>query len=180
MASYATPAHIKVRYNVTRVGQLVRDDGSTASPTQLDTDANLQAALDDASGEIELAALAGQRYATTDLQALKTAYAAGPSNSQYNSGALLVRLTCDLAYGNLIGRKGMDAATTDAMAPRVRWAQAVLQQLRDGDRIFNIDANTLAGLPLNVEIGKQRTYLTQYMSRYFGDLTTDPNNLFVK
>lgn len=180
MASYATPAQMIVRYNANRLGQLVRDDGSTATPTQLLTDPNLQASLDDGAGQIELAVLAGLRYQLTDLQTLITAYAAGSFNPQYNSGALLVRLNCDLAYGNLVGRKGMDAATTAAMSPRVQWAEGLLEQLRQGDRVFNIQTNLTAGLPVGVDLSSQRTLLTAYMDRYFGNLTTDPNNSIVE
>jgi len=178
--AYATPTHLLARYNANRLGQLVKDDGTTASSSQLLTDPNLQAALDDGAGQIEMACLAGNRYQQTDLQTLVAAYGLGPTSPQYNSGSLLVRLNCDLAYGCLVGRKGMDAATQQAMAPRSAWAESVLEQLRNGDRVFNVAINLSAGTPSGVDLSSERTLLPQYMDRYFGDLTTDPNNVIVR
>ena len=53
--SYASPSEMKARYDARRLGELVKDDGTKATPVQLDTDTVLQAALDDGHGLIDAA-----------------------------------------------------------------------------------------------------------------------------
>src|SRR5258708_25978 len=179
MAAYIVPNDMISRYNVGRLGQLVRDDGTTATATQLQTDTVLAAAMSDAEGQFQAAVYKGQRYAKVDLDALLTAYQAGPTNAQYSSGSFMVRVIADLAYGNLIGRKGYDAATQAAMAPRSVWVEGILEQLAQGERVFNLTAQLNAGLPVNVDLDTERTLVSQGFSRYFGNLVVDPNNTLV-
>jgi phage gp36-like protein len=162
--SYANPSQMSARYDVRRLGQLVRDDGTTAGPAQLATDANLQAALDDGSGMIDAACLQGGRYLPTDLTGL-----AGTAQ------AFLIRLNCDLAYGYLVGRRGFTTADAQAAAPGYTEALRVLEALRQGELIFNVAAAINAGKPQNVVIDAKLTLISS-TSRLFGDLTVDPNN----
>src|SRR5258708_4392665 len=155
MAAYIVPNDMISRYNVGRLGQLVRDDGTTATSTQLQTDTVLAAAMSDAEGQFQAAVYKGQRYAKVDLDALLTAYQAGPTNAQYSSGSFMVRVIADLAYGNLIGRKGYDAATQAAMAPRSVWVEGILEQLAQVKRVFTLPAQLMPALPVNSNL---RTY----------------------
>lgn len=65
--SYATNQQMIVRYDARRLGQLVRDDGTVVSQTDLLGDPILSAVLDDASGLVDMVARTGERYSTDDL-----------------------------------------------------------------------------------------------------------------
>ena len=84
--SYATPSDIILRFDVNLLGQLCSDNGTQLTPTQLLSNPNLQAALDDSTGIIESALFTAYKYTATDL-----------SNLTYNALSMLKRLTCDLA-----------------------------------------------------------------------------------
>ena len=73
---------------------------------------------------VNSAAFVGGRYSAADLTSLIN-----------EDEAFLVRLTCDLAFILLVQRRGLD------VAPYSQWAtsQQTLQQLRMGERIFNIE-----------------------------------------
>lgn len=133
--SYATAADLVKRKDARLLGQLCSDDGTTVPADQLEDDANLLAALDDASGEIEAALLQGQRYTVADLEGLSG-----------NSAAYLARLCCDIAFGYLFDRRPNfvdDPRYEQAMENR----RKALDRLRLGEHIFNIDSAKEAGVP---------------------------------
>lgn len=132
--SYATPDDMIARFDNKRLGQLVVDSGSPKSNTDLETDPTLQAALDDGAADIETAILVSNRYSVSTLQGL-AALAIGPARSA------LIRLNCDLAYGYLMIRKGYSAQELESLAPSYRMALDKLEQLRMGERIFNLTVN---------------------------------------
>lgn len=132
--SYATPAQFLERYDARDIGDLCNDDGQQVSRIDLLADTKLQAALDDASGAIDAALLAGGRYTAADLVGL-TGF----------SLSFLIRITCDIALANIWGRRPLyrfeeRKACMDA-------AEAHLKQLRLGENVFNVAANILAGAP---------------------------------
>lgn len=133
--AYATPAQMLQRFDARVVGDLVSDNGIAAGPAELLSNANLQAALDDASGEIEAALLQGQRYTTADLSALTA-----------NSAKYLVRLTCKIAFGLLWERRPW-ADDGDQREQAIDQARKAVDQLRRGEHVFDVAAVKDAGLP---------------------------------
>ena len=134
MSSYAQPSDLLARYDNRVLGDLVSDTGTRQTPTQLLTDPNLQAALNDGAGEINAAALVGERYAVTDLQALTGV-----------DQALLIRINCDLAFYYLALRRGIPL--NELQKQQYERATKLLGQIRAGDRIFNVAADVAAGTP---------------------------------
>lgn len=170
--SYAQPSDIITRYDVRRLGDLVNDDGTRASSTQLLSSPVLQSALDDASGMIDAACQRGQRYSPNDLALLTSATSGTPL---WNSFQLLVRLTCDLAYGLLVGRRGYNSTDTGSQSPRYVEAMRLLERLGNGDWVF-VTANALAaGVPIPQVLLSQDVSLISSNTRYFGNLNIWPN-----
>lgn len=135
MAAYATPTDLLARKDARTLGDLVTDVSERVSPEDLLTDTKLQAALDDASGEIDAALLQGKRYSVADLTALNG-----------NSQKYLIRLTCDIAWGLLCERRsyGVDDERRQAAFKSRREA---LERLRKGEHVFDLEAVKEAGLP---------------------------------
>jgi phage gp36-like protein len=162
--AYATPAQFLVRYDARRLGQLVRDDGTKATPAELLSDDNLAAVLDDASGMIDAAVLRGGRYESSDLTDLTG-----------QSEAYLVRLCCDLAYGLLVERRGFSQGEAQVSAGGYTRALQTLDQLAEGQRVFNVDKAIQAGKPRRAVIDK-KLQLISSTRRLFGDLTVREAN----
>jgi phage gp36-like protein len=167
--AYAVAQDMLNRFDARRLGDLVRDDTTRATPTELLVpDPVLLVALNDAASEIDASVLAGKKYLPADL--------AGLAGTDLN---LLVRLNCDLAYGFLVMRRGYSATDTAAQAPGFTRALEMLVLLRDGQKVFAVDANREAGLskmgPLSRNI-----HLISHMQRYFGDLNRNRGNPFTE
>lgn len=121
--SYATPTEFLKRYDARIVGDLVRDSGEQATSAELLDDVNLQAALDDASGDIDAALMVGERYTPTELDSLTG-----------NSQTLLIRMCCDIAMAFLLRRRPSKDADKDTA--RLELAERHLNRLRDGEQVF--------------------------------------------
>lgn len=129
--SYSSPSDILARYDSRSLGDLCSDSGTRLTPTQLLTDTNLQAALDDASGLVNSAAVYGQRYTPAELAALTDV-----------DLALLKRLVCDLAFAYLVGRRGNDPEAYQS----TKQAQDMLERIKQGQRLFAVPGEIAAGL----------------------------------
>lgn len=126
--AYATPADLRARFDERTISELVSDDGSAVALGDLNTDTNVLAALDDASGMVEAALLFAGRYTTEQLGALTG-----------NSLALLKRIVCHLAAGLLENRRfDFDPDRYDRMTS---WANEQLEKLRSGANLFDLDDN---------------------------------------
>ena len=173
---YAQISDLLNCYDNNRLADLVVD--GTARPASLAGNTILLAMLQQASGMIDAACQRGQKYSQTDL--LNIASGFDPLNVQINmqtSQALMVRLTCDLAYGLLVGRRGYSAEDSQAEAPRYAEALKTLKLLADGDMIFVTAGALAAGLPQSqVTISQRVGLLSGAARRYFGDLVADPRN----
>ena len=134
MASYASPADILKRYDARTLGDLVSDTGLRVDSTALLADENLQAALDDASGEIEVALIQGRRYKVSDLTALTG-----------NSKNYLKRIVSQIAFGLLWERRPW--SDEDQRQEAMVGARKALERLRRGEHVFELDAPQDAGLP---------------------------------
>lgn len=133
MASYADPADMIVRFDSREIGDLV-GDGTRVEEVDLATDDRLLAILEDASGRIEAALLVGKRYTVADLSSLTD-----------NSQAYLKRITCEVAMGMLMDRRGEGAS--EARVAAMDRAEAHLEDLRRGRNVFNLEPQQDAALP---------------------------------
>lgn len=154
--SYATPTQFLDRYDVRTVGDLLSDTDVSLSSGEVLTSTRLQALLDQASGEIETAAVAGLRYRPDDLDALITN---GGNGAQY-----LVGLVCDLAMYKLMNRRPSPVAT--APPGPAQAALDALQMLRDGERIFGFVEAGVAGMTVTKVSGQ--CSIVSSAQRYFG------------
>jgi phage gp36-like protein len=123
--AYATPQDLLIRYDERRVADLVSDTGTrSAAPL---TSPVVAAVLEDAAGIIDSACRVGGRYSIADLAAMA-------GSGHY----LLVRLSCDIAYGLLVARRGYSTTDMKVMAPQLEFANKMLDDLRKGDRVLDI------------------------------------------
>lgn len=122
--AYATATQLISRYDVRKIGQLVRDNNTQATAVELASDVVVVDAVEDASAQIRSAATINNKYTEDDLGELAS-----------NDDAFLVRLTCDLAMGYLMNRRGLGI---DALPAQVMQAQEWLAALRLGERILNV------------------------------------------
>ncbi len=130
--AYAASTDLTARYDANMVADLASDDGTPVA--DLAADAKVQAALDDASGQIDAAVTVARVYSTTNLAALTG-----------NSLALLKRITCDLAMYYLMARRPEKYGKN--LSEFYEKADAYLESLRKGNRVFAVEANLDAGLP---------------------------------
>lgn len=135
MASYAAPSDLIVRFDVRTIQDLASDTGTEVDADDLPTDTNVLAALSDASGRMDAAVLVGKLYTTTQLEALTG-----------NSLALLKRICCELAMAFLIQRRPERYGAETLKAARDA-SEEYLDRLRNGERLFDIEAAKDAGLP---------------------------------
>lgn len=168
MAALATPADLCKRFDVRLLGDLVGDDDVRVEPDDLLTDDNLQAAIDDAWGEILGALLMSKRYSEADLAALTA-----------ESKQFLIRINCLLALGNLFERRPWSDDDQRVHATdKADRARKELDALRTGSKVLNLEAQQDAGLPAltttTVTSVKQASLMVDearrgfYMSRRFG------------
>lgn len=130
---YALPTDLATFFDVNVISDLARDDGVQAP--DYTTDPNVLAALSAASGQINAAVLVGEIYTAADLAAL-----AGDDKQ------LLVEITCQLAMAKLIRRRP-EKYGSESYQGYVKDAEAYLDRLRKGERLFNLPAQIAAGLP---------------------------------
>lgn len=139
--AYATGADLVARYDVDIVGALASDDREPADHGFIPLLPHVAAALDDASGEIDVALLAGGRYRTDQLAGL-TGY----------SAKHLVRITCAIAMSLLFQRR-LSSRYQEESEQVAKQAREHLNALRAGQNVF--------GLPAHVDAGNiEHTYVT--------------------
>ena len=126
--SYAQPSDLIIAYDANQVGDLVNDDKTRATASQITTVTSSPgpyqttlAKLKWASGQVEAACLVAGRYQPSDLAALTGMLL-----------ALLIDLVCDLAYWKLTIRRYPGTKLTD----QAKGALDLLSDLRFGQRIF--------------------------------------------
>jgi len=161
MASHATVDDLLKRYDLRRIGDLVNDNDTRASEADLKGNSTagvvVQTALADASGTINSAILAGKRYKLADLASMSD-----------ESKALLRRICCDIAYGLLVARRGYGGADLEAMTSRSKESEAILEQVRQGDRLFEIEVNQNAALPNQAIVSDKISLFSKELDRFFG------------
>lgn len=142
--SYGTPSDLLLRFDSNLIGQLVNDSGNKISPQECQTNAAVQAALDDATGMINAALYVAYKYTAAQIATITD-----------ESRSLLKRLCCDLAIVMICQRRGY---SYDDKFPMVGLSLETLQQLRNGERVLNLAANEQAGLAASstVSLAQQR------------------------
>lgn len=119
------------RFDVRELGQLASDSNTQLSSVQLQTSSPVIAALTDASGIVLSALYTAYKYKAADLSALST-----------ESSNLLKRITCDLAFVYLAQRRGY---TYKEKFPLIEDSYELLQKLRNGERVLDVEDNKNAG-----------------------------------
>jgi phage gp36-like protein len=157
--AYATGQDLIDRYDVDLVGDLATDDRATQDRDLVATSVKVAVALEDASGEVEAALLAGGRYTVNQLSGL-------------TGGALshLKRIVCGLAMAALYQRRP-EAADGDMIDRLTKNSRDAIQALMRGENVFGlpsvIDASVIdIGGPSVVDL-ENRNDLTVRMGRYF-------------
>lgn len=114
------------RVDQAAIGKLASNTTTPVSAAELLTDANVIAALRDASGIFESAASVGGRYSKEDIAVI---LAAANTNAQ----GMLFRIVADVAWAQLFERRpNKDIPTPASMERSLQW----LDYLADGRRIF--------------------------------------------
>jgi len=168
VVSYCSPAELFQFHDWQQVADLVRDgDGPRPSRAMLlDTGSAagqiVQQALLAASGELESACLAGNRYRPGDLVALTGGTTA--------SAVRLKKLVADLAYWSLMQRR-QPASADPKNCPGAQQAIDTLQQLREGQRVFGFAETGDAGLASTVapDVSARPKAIEIQAYRFFGD-----------
>lgn len=149
MASFLTPDQFILRYDARVIRQRLSDTGTPV--TDLTSNETLLSILGEATEMILSAALQGEEYSEADLQELADSTTAG---------FLVRRLTADLAMGLLTARRCTSADELNKMCPQWQFANAQLQQIRDGFYLFprlDGEPNANAGLPRTADLTTQIT-----------------------
>lgn len=128
--AYCTAAQMLARYDRRQISKLLSDTGVQVTDANLPTNANLLAILEDASGMIAMAARVGKRYTALQLQAVA-------DSTDDIVASQIIRLTADLAMGLIVLRR--PGADPKKLAPNYYQAQEILEQLKRGERIFDVD-----------------------------------------
>jgi phage gp36-like protein len=159
MSAYATGSDLIARYDVDLIGDLATDDRETLDRDLVAESGKVATALADASGEVEVAMMAGGRYTVPQLQSLTG-----------NSLNHLKQIVCGLAMAALYRRRP-EAASRELIEDLTRDAREAIRSLRRGENVFGIQANIEATVPeltgpsaIDYE---QRNDVTVRMGRYF-------------
>lgn len=135
MATLATAADMLKRYDARMVGDLVGDSGVRVEGPDLLAHPNLDAALDDAWGEIIAALKRGNRYTQADLDSLTG-----------ESKQFLIRVCCKIALRNLHQRRRW-SEQDEQREVATSEAQKAIAQLASGERVLDIEDVKQAGVP---------------------------------
>ncbi len=145
MPSYCDGTTFTLIYDPDRSAQLLSTPAATILPADVATNPVVLFKLKSTSGLIDAAVRTANRYAISDLFDLITSGA--------NGGDLLQRMNADLAFKELCDYKGYSEEEVKGMAPNYSGTLALLQQLREGDWIFDIGTTPEAGLPAATRMG---------------------------
>lgn len=129
----ATSADMSERYDSRVLKDLASDDGTPV--VDLSASTRLSAALEGATGQFEAAVRVGGIYSSDDLD-----------NLSGSALALMKDIICELALLRLVGARVETLGKDTYEAVRKR-AEDYLSALRNGERLFPLDAQVAAGRP---------------------------------
>jgi phage gp36-like protein len=159
MAAYATGQDLCKRRDVALVGDLATDGREPVENSLVPNHPNVITALEDASGEVDVALTVGGQYTPSQLTSLTG-----------NSRSHLVRIVCDIAFNLLILRRSGEQH--EDLAEKVsKQAREHLQALRRGENVFGLPEHQAAST-INIETVSsveidQLNLLPSRMSPYF-------------
>lgn len=164
--SYISVQEFLDRMDVNIVANLCSDDSSTPiASTDLPTNTKLLAALNGASGMLESAIFAGERYNAADLQALN-----GMSREY-----MLWILRAIAAY--LLWTRRDAGSPPETLMNEYNNALNVLNELSLGKMIFSFNETSKAGLPITQQMTASQYWNNNYVSsrwtRMFGPRSKD-------
>jgi phage gp36-like protein len=136
MTAFASGSDFIARYDYRTIADLINDDGTAATQAAITGGANsvVNAALEDASGEILSALQQAGRYTEAGLLAMTG-----------NQLALLKKITCKIAFWNLWERR---ASWDDDRGDQARSdARRIINDLKNGNIVFGIASDIAAGNP---------------------------------
>jgi phage gp36-like protein len=159
MTAYATGDDLVIRYDIDLVGDLSTDERESMDRDEVASSPRVAAALGDASGEVEVALLAGGRYSVEQLQGL--------SGNALNH---LKQIVCGLAMAALYRRRP-ESADREFIESITKNARDAIQALRRGENIFGLQEVIDAGIveltgPSAIDI-RNRNDLSVRMGRFF-------------
>ena len=130
--AYATGEDLIDRYDVDLVGDLATDERETVDRLDVPTHPHVLTALEDASGEVDTALLAGGRYTVAQLSGLTG-----------TSASYLKSIVCGLAMVALHERRpeAVDEKTIERLTKR---ATEAIRSLRRGDNVFGLQEHVEA------------------------------------
>jgi phage gp36-like protein len=132
--AYATGTDLVDCFDVDLIGDLAQDTREPVDASVVTTLPNVLRMLDQASGEIDVALIAGGRYQPAQLALLT-----GSSQSH------LVRITCTIAMALLFKRRPSQAML-ELAKPLYEEKEKYLKDLRTGVNLFNIEENKAASV----------------------------------
>lgn len=159
MASYADGNDLIARYDVDTVGDLATDQRESSDPSIVPILPNVLTALADASGEIDVALIVGERYLPEQLAALTG-----------NSQSKLKRICCDIAMSLLCSRRvGHDYIELSESVAKT--SRGHLRSLSNGENVFGLqsilDASTIDVASISIAEIDRRNLLPSRMSNFF-------------
>lgn len=155
--AYITGEEFLSRYDSRTIAELISDTGTPAESVA--SSSVLLNALEDAAATIRMAARVSDRYESLDLDNI-----AADATNRYQ----LQRLNADLAVGYLCRRRMMPPDKVAAMAPGYDEAQEILELLRRGERIFDIEEVAAAGVKVENIVPESPVALLSDFRRFFG------------
>ena len=157
---YANGVDLVARYDVDLIRDLITDR-EEVTRDQVSSHINVVTALEDASGEVEVALLSGGSYTVEQLEALDG-----------NSQAHLKKIVCALAMAALHERRP-EAAEREYIEALTKSGRDAIRALRNGENVFgiaeNIDAGIIEVTSPTVSDVRRRNDLAFRMQRYFPD-----------
>lgn len=158
--AYADGEDLTARYDIDLIGDLATDDRETLSRSSVATHPHVLTALEDASGEVEAALLAGGRYTVAQLQGLS-----GPAASH------LKAIVCGLTMVALHERRpeAVDEKTIERLTKR---ATEAIRALKRGENVFGLEEHIEAGRtllrgPSAIDITNRNGLASRMSGRYF-------------
>lgn len=126
--AFATAADVVTRFDDRVVRDLLSDTGEPA--TDIDTNPNLLAILNSASGHVLSAAISGNNYTEAEITALIAANGMG--------AAIVVDMVCQIAFCKMMRRRP-GKFPPETIAGMEESVNEWLTQLRQGKRLLPID-----------------------------------------
>lgn len=125
--AYATTAQLCQQFDRRDIAGMCSETDTPVVPATVESNPIALMALEQASARIRSAAMIAGKYSEADLETLAS-----------TQDAFLVDLTCQLAFGQLLNRRGVQR---EKLPPVVERAENWLAALRLGEAILNVADN---------------------------------------